>query len=144
MITERQPLAAMSRIPRAARKFVLSLVLAALGGACEPARSSPARRQVPGGQPSSGRAALGGFGCGGCHFIPGIPGATGLVASPLTDFGRRAFVGGVVANNSENLVAWIMDPPALSPRTAMPKLGVPEAEARHMAAYLYAETALRQ
>jgi cytochrome c1 len=34
-------------------------------------------------------------------------------------------------------VSWIVDPRALSPRTAMPVTGIGEAEAREVAAYLY-------
>ena len=45
----------------------------------------------------------------------------------------------VLPNSADNLVKWIMDPRAVSPRTAMPDLGVSEAEARHMAAYLYSQ-----
>ena len=35
------------------------------------------------------------------------------------------------------LTAWLRDPPAIDPSTAMPDLGLSEAEALHMAAYLY-------
>ena len=35
------------------------------------------------------------------------------------------------------LVAWLRDPPAISPGTAMPNLDLTEAQARDMAAYLY-------
>jgi cytochrome c len=94
-------------------------------------------RLVPGGDASAGRTALRDFGCGACHVIPGIPGADGRVAPPLTAYADRAYVGGVVSNSPDNLIAWIVDPQSINPPTAMPNLGVTEAQARDMAAYLY-------
>jgi cytochrome c1 len=35
------------------------------------------------------------------------------------------------------LTAWLRDPPAIDPATAMPALGLSEAEALDIAAYLY-------
>lgn len=105
--------------------------------ACEPGRSAPPMRQVPGGNAALGREALARYGCGGCHVIPGIPAARSLVGPPLTHYGQRGFVAGVVSNSADNLIKWIVDPPAVDPQTAMPRLGVTPTEARHMAAYLY-------
>jgi hypothetical protein len=34
-------------------------------------------------------------------------------------------------------VKWIQDPPAVDDKTAMPKLGVKESDARDIASYLY-------
>jgi cytochrome c1 len=79
------------------------------------------------------------YGCGGCHTIPGLPGADGKVAAPLTGMRARVYVGGVLPNTAENLVAWIVDPPAFSPRTAMPVTGITPAEARDVAGYLYTQ-----
>jgi mono/diheme cytochrome c family protein len=84
-------------------------------------------------------------GCGGCHTIPNIPGATGNVGPNLGPTGdlppvsqRKTIAGGVVPNNStQDLAAWIMDPPSLKPGTAMPKLGLSADEAAAAAAYLY-------
>jgi cytochrome c1 len=36
-----------------------------------------------------------------------------------------------------DLMAWLIDPPAIDPRTAMPNMGVTQADARDIAAYLY-------
>jgi cytochrome c1 len=68
--------------------------------------------------------------------IPGVAGAQGRVGPPLERFARRAYVGGIVPNSPQNLVAWILDPPAIDPQTAMPATGVGEPEARDIAAYL--------
>jgi cytochrome c len=43
----------------------------------------------------------------------------------------------VLPNNAENMARWIVDPPAVDSKTAMPNLGVTESVARDMAEYLY-------
>jgi cytochrome c len=78
-------------------------------------------------------------GCGSCHVIPNVPGATGTVGPTLEGIAeRKQIAGGVVPNNSvEDLAKWIQNPPALKPGTAMPNLGLSEADARAAAEYLY-------
>jgi cytochrome c2 len=95
-------------------------------------------RQVPGGVPEQGRQVLQSrYGCGACHVIPGVPGAQGQVGPPLSQFARRSLIAGRLPNSADNLVAWIRTPQALEPGTGMPDLGVSEADARDVAAYLY-------
>jgi cytochrome c1 len=95
-------------------------------------------RLVPGGDAARGRALIHAHGCGACHFVPGVPGARGRVAPTLAGFAGRTYIaGGLVPNTPERLVAWIHDPQALKPGTAMPAVGVGPAEAADMAAYLY-------
>ena len=77
------------------------------------------------------------YGCGSCHAVPGIPGASGVVGPPLTQFARRVYVAGMVRNSPDNLMAWLMDPQSIVPGNAMPSLGVTRTDARDMAAYLY-------
>jgi cytochrome c2 len=96
-----------------------------------------AAHEVHGADPERGARLMVAYGCGACHAIPGIPGASGTVGPHLDGFARRAYVAGVLPNEPGGLVRWIVDPPAHSPMTAMPDLGVTEAEARDMAAYLY-------
>jgi mono/diheme cytochrome c family protein len=78
-------------------------------------------------------------GCGSCHVIPNIPGASGTVGPSLAGVGQRKLIAGdAVPNNSqEDLAKWILDPPSLKPNTAMPKLGLSPDEAAAAAAYLY-------
>jgi cytochrome c1 len=96
-------------------------------------------RTLAGGDSSRAPMLLTRYGCGGCHTIPGVPGADGRVAAPLQALRERVFIGGGVARNTaENLVAWIVDPESFSPRSAMPRTGITEAEARDVATYLYA------
>lgn len=95
-------------------------------------------RAITGGEPDRAPALMIRYGCGGCHAIPGVPGADGRVAAPLGGLRERVYVGGVARNTADNLVAWIVDPRAMSPRTAMPATGITPTEARDVAAYLYA------
>ena len=92
---------------------------------------------LTGGDPGRGLAVIGRVGCGACHEIPGVPGASGRVGPSLAGFGARAYVGGVAANQPEHLVRWLENPRDLSPRSAMPALGLSAGEARDIAAYLY-------
>lgn len=78
-------------------------------------------------------------GCGSCHTIPNIPGASGKIGPDLAGIaGRKQIAGGAVPNNSPaDLAKWIEDPPALKPGTAMPKLGLTPDEAKAVADFLY-------
>ena len=92
---------------------------------------------VMGGDVGRGVQAIGTYGCGSCHVIPGADGATGTAGPPLQSFARRTLIAGDVANTPDHLVAWIMTPQATKPGTVMPNLGVRPADARDIAAYLY-------
>jgi cytochrome c1 len=96
-------------------------------------------RAITGGDLTRASAIVRRFGCGGCHTIPGIGGADGQVAPSLAHLRLRVFIGGVARNTPENLVRWIVEPQALSPHSAMPPTGIGEADARDVAAYLYAQ-----
>ena len=85
----------------------------------------------------AGKAALQTYGCGGCHYVPGIANATGRVGPKLDDYDQQIYVAGVLTNTADNLAAWIQNPQKYSPNTVMPNLGVSEEEARAMASYLY-------
>lgn len=94
-------------------------------------------RDLPGTDARRGQRLLAEYGCGACHVIPGVTMARGLAGPPLTSYAYRSHVAGTMPNTPPNLVRWIRDPQAIEPRTAMPNLGVGEADARDMAAYLY-------
>jgi cytochrome c1 len=93
--------------------------------------------QVAGAVPERGPEAIVRYGCNGCHDIPSVRTARGRVGPQLGDIREQTYVAGVLPNTPENLVLWIRDPQGVNPRTAMPNLGVTEAEARDIAAYLY-------
>ncbi len=92
------------------------------------------RRQ---GSAARGRRWLQRFGCGACHVIPGIPLATGEAGPPLADFAARHYLAGELINTPTNLTAWLLDPQAIEPHTAMPRVGLSPAQALDVAAYLY-------
>mgnify|MGYP006173881397 CR=1 FL=1 len=86
---------------------------------------------------ANGRLLLRQFGCGACHEIPGVAAAKGRVGPPLAGIGSRVYLAGVLPNSPENMARFIRRPQEVDPRTAMPDLGVTEAHARDMVAYLY-------
>lgn len=90
-----------------------------------------------GGSPSRGQKLMSDYGCGACHTIPGVPGASTTVGPDLHGIAGRAYVAGVLPNTPENMMRWLMNPPAVDDKTAMPNLHIGAREARDMAAYLY-------
>jgi cytochrome c2 len=108
------------------------LLLAACGTRSAPSAQVLASR----GDPRRGAVLIHQFSCGACHAIPGVRGADGRVGPPLDGFADRSFIAGELPNTAANLERWLRDPPAVEPGTAMPNLGVSEASARDMAAYL--------
>ena len=83
-----------------------------------------------------GKLALTQWACQACHPIPGVTGPDTHVGPPLKDLAKRRFIAGTLPMGEENLVRWITKPHEVDPATAMPQLGVPERDARDIAAYL--------
>ena len=76
------------------------------------------------------------YACNACHTIPGITGSSPQVGPPLKGLASRRVIAGKLVNTPDNLVKWLRHPKAVKPQTAMPDMGVSEADARDMAAYL--------
>jgi mono/diheme cytochrome c family protein len=114
----------------------LVVALAVIGVAANFVKDRERRRAVAiamtAGDPTRAPMIFRRYGCGGCHAIPNVPGADGKVSGPLTDLRQRVYIG-------ENLVQWIVFPQRFSANSAMPATGISEAEARDLAAYLYAQ-----
>jgi cytochrome c2 len=91
-----------------------------------------------GGNPDRAPAIIAQYGCGDCHIIPGISSATGLVGPELGGLARRVYVAGVITNTPGHLIAFIVNPQGIDEKSAMPRTGITAAEARDVAAYLYA------
>ena len=83
-----------------------------------------------------GKRAISQYACATCHAIPGIVGANAPVGPPLKHIGTRGFIAGVLPNTPQNMVRWLRHPQGVSPKSAMPDLGVSEHDARDIAAYL--------
>jgi len=96
-------------------------------------------RAMTGGDPARAPDIMRRYGCGGCHTIPGIPGADGQTGPQLSGLIHHVYIGGVTTNSPDHLIQWLVAPQAISPRSAMPATGISEAEARDVAAYLYAQ-----
>jgi cytochrome c2 len=101
------------------------------------AHAAPPAWEVPGGSVQRGSQRIAQLGCPACHTIPGIRNAEGNVGPPLTRFGDRTFIAGMLRNTPPNLVRWIREPQAVIPGNAMPNMGISGPDARDIAAYLY-------
>ena len=90
-----------------------------------------------GGDARKGAAAVERYGCGSCHVIPGISGASGLAGPPLSGIANRIYIGGVLQNTPDNMIRWIRDPKGVDEKTVMPNVGVTQQDAIDIAGYLY-------
>ena len=132
--------------PRCSTSCIRPLVTAGLLVACSAttgcdraASAALPNRQVPAGDAARGRAIIerGAYGCAGCHVIPGVRAARGIVGPPLAGMSRRSFIAGQLPNKPDVLVSFLQNPPALVPGTGMPDARLSLDEARDIAAYLY-------
>ena len=116
---------------------ILHLSLLALLAACD--TGEQARSPVPGGDVERGKLLLAQYQCGACHRIPEVAAARGTLGPALDSYGRRSYIAGQIPNRPDALARWLVEPSAMKPGTAMPAMGVSAADARDMAAYLYAQ-----
>jgi cytochrome c len=126
----------------------LALLLAVGGLVVVLAASSVAVYRLPEASPTPGVAGTASAddardlilnkGCGVCHTIPGVVGATGDFGPSLAGVGQRSRIAGgtIEHRNAEDLQRWLLDPSALKPGTMMPKLGLTADEAAAIAGYL--------
>ena len=119
----------------AARFAPLVLLALPLLSACDD-RQEPARSAGLG-DAAAGAQRVAAAGCGTCHVIPGIEGASGLVGPPLDHMGRRIYIAGLLRNTPENMVLWLRTPQRVVPGVVMPDVGLTDAQARDVTAYLY-------
>jgi cytochrome c len=92
---------------------------------------------LTGGDPDKGIAAIGRYGCGSCHDIPGIRSARGTVGPPLGRIAVRTYLAGRLSNTPANMMQWIQHPQHIERGTAMPETGVTADDARDITAFLY-------
>ena len=95
-----------------------------------PTRSPPATISFPAnlaGDVERGRQVYSRSSCIGCHKVSGNPSSAGLIGPNLTHIGSRYTIAGAIyANNTENLVRWIKNAPAMKPGSLMPAIGTGE------------------
>ena len=90
------------------------------------------------GDAANGRRLFVSAGCGGCHTLRGVPEATGVAGPNLTNVVLRPTLAGeTIPLSPETLTRFLMEPGAVKPGSAMPSVGLTEAEARDVAAFLY-------
>lgn len=120
----------------------LAVALGAAGGIVLYLQDRTAKRQqaeaMTAGHVDAGRTATTRYGCGSCHVISGVAGANGKVGPDLTAVSERATIAGRLANQPDAMVSLLRHPQAAVPGGGMPEMGVTEADARDMAAFLYA------
>ena len=119
------------------KRIVSLLLCTAVLAACS--KKPPPTEPITGGDPRAGRALIARYGCASCHQIKGIAHAESQVGPPLDQIRSRGYIAGVLPHSADNLIKWIQHPRQVVPNTAMPELGVTQAEARDMAAYLYSQ-----
>src|SRR4051812_47728953 len=126
------------------RLFSIILILligaGAAAGALQVAHCRSVEReaeQLTGGNASHGRELMAHYGCVACHAVSGYAGTNPRVGPSLDAFGHRTFVAGSTENTPDHLMQFVRDPRSVSPKTAMPNVGVSPEDARDLAAYLY-------
>jgi cytochrome c len=130
----------MSRAPAGRPLAIAALLLggtlaAVVAGGCS--EDQAIARRMTGGDPESGKRAIRHHGCGTCHEIPGVGGATSHVGPSLEHIGARLYLAGRLPNTADQLIAWIRHPQSVEPGNVMPDMGISEADARDIAAFLY-------
>jgi cytochrome c2 len=118
---------------------VLAAAAVLIMAGCGQSTSRLPPAQLPDADPQRGAQLISSYGCGSCHTVAGVRGADGQVGPPLSDFGRRSYIAGMLPNTPGNLQHWIRDPQQVVPGNAMPDLGVTAADARDIAAFLLKE-----
>ncbi|HUD29162.1 MAG TPA: c-type cytochrome [Novosphingobium sp.] len=102
--------------------------------ACEDVAVAPHEAGAP--SIARGKAATEELGCGACHRIPGIW-PEGTTGPPLAGFAKRGLIAGKLPNRPGELAAYLLDPPATVPGTAMPKVPMTRQQAADIAAFLH-------
>ena len=75
--------------------------------------------------------------CAACHTVPGVASAVGRVGPSLAGIARQQIIAGKYENDRGTMVRWLMHPQAMLPGTAMPEMGLTQAQATTIADYLY-------
>jgi cytochrome c oxidase subunit 2 len=78
-------------------------------------------------------------GCIACHSLQAVNAPKGMVGPNLANVGARSYIAaGTLKNTDENLARWIRDPQGIKKGVLMPNLGLNEADAKALVAFLRA------
>ena len=99
----------------------------------------PPAAAAPNPQYAEGEKLFTAKGCIACHSLVAVNAPKGMVGPNLANVGARSYIAaGTLKNTDENLAHWIRDPQGIKKGVLMPNLGVTEAEAQALVAYLRA------
>lgn len=116
---------------------IIALAVCAVGSVRGNSLRETTILQAIGGDPDRAVPAMIRNGCGGCHEIPGVPGAHGTVGPPLQGIAEREYIG-ASQTTPDAMMRWISRARDVDPNTAMPNTNLSPQEARDITAYLYA------
>jgi cytochrome c len=117
----------------------LPLLLLTIALAC---RETTVPQQPPPPPPVAGDAVRGKqliaqYACNVCHVVPGTQGPQGALGPSLAGLVSRPMISeGTVQNTPANLRQFIQNPSSLNPQTSMPPIGMPDADAQDLTAFL--------
>jgi cytochrome c len=123
------------------KRLALSLLLVLCAVTCnrdERAKSMATPTPAPPiGNADHGKALAAQYGCNVCHAVPGVEGPQGSLGPSLAGVGSRPAISfGKVQNTPENLVKYLQEPASMNPQSSMPAIGLTDADAKDIAAYL--------
>lgn len=125
------------------KNALLAIALLSLA-ACnshEPAATTSSQTAAPApggaGDAARGKQLIAQYGCQTCHVVPGVEGLGGTMGPSLQGFGTHPQIVRKVPNDQTTLAAFLQNPQAVDPQTAMPNLGISAADARDLAAFLH-------
>ena len=129
-------------MPGGVRRAFSVVLMAPLLAACTSGGAPAGPTSAPvelSGAAAEGKSLFVSRGCIACHRAPGVAEAQGTIGPNLRGVGNPAGhpkIAGVVDNTRENMVRWLVNPPAVKPGTAMPSLGLNEEDAAKIAAFM--------
>lgn len=127
------PAPADSAKPTAAAGVLVSTLAMTQGPAADTAAPAPAPAVDP--LVAEGEKLMAAKGCIGCHSVDATK-PIGIGPNLANVGGRSYIAAGMLKNTDENLAHWIREPQKVKEGVLMPTLGVTEAEARALVAYL--------
>jgi cytochrome c oxidase subunit 2 len=104
-----------------------------------PKPAGAAAAPAPSPQYAEGEKLFTAKGCIACHSMVAVNAPKGMVGPNLANVGARSHIAaGTLKNTDENLARWVRDPQGIKKGVLMPNLGLTEAEAQALVAYLRA------
>jgi cytochrome c2 len=110
-----------------------------LAGCQSAPRQPPAKMVELSGAAAEGREVFLSKGCIACHRAPNVPEAQSTVGPNLVGIGNPTThpkIAAVLDNTPENMKRWLQEPQTVKPGSAMPSLGLTDAEAANLTAFL--------